>query len=86
MSKGRPKGSLVTGSVQSRVTEMSVGDVVWVETTAERYGHVQREWNLPKSRRTEASREFVMECSVWRAVPASVKDEVLILVRVERTA
>lgn len=83
---GRKRGTLIPGSVQAQIAEMAVGDVKWVETTATRYGHVQREWNLSASRRVEAMREFVMECSVWRAVPSSVKDDVVILVRVERKA
>ena len=81
---GRKPGVLIAGSVQAQVAAMKVGSVVWVETTADKYGHVQREWNLARSRRTPETRGYVIECSVWRAVPASVKDDVAILVRVER--
>ena len=81
---GRKPGVLVAGSVQAQIAAMKVGNVVWVETTAGRYGHVQREWNLARSRRTSETRDYVIECSVWRAVPASVKDDVTVLVRVER--
>lgn len=82
--RGRKPGVLVAGSVQSQIAAMEVGSVIWVETTADKYGHVQREWNLARSRRTPETRDYVIECSVWRAVPASVKDEVAILVRIER--
>lgn len=84
MKRGRKAGTLIAGSVQERISKMDVGDVLWMETTAYDYAHVQREWNLPKSRRAPATKDFVMECSVWRAVPASVQDDVAILVRVER--
>lgn len=75
---------MIAGSTQERISKMAPGDVIWVEATASTYAKTMREWNLPRSRRAQATRDFVIECSVWRAVPSSVRDDVVILVRVER--
>lgn len=78
--------SLHRNSVHAQIAAMAVGDYKWIETTASEYAYVQKVWNLPKHRRTEATRDFVIKCSVWRAVPCSMLDAVKVLVRVERTA
>lgn len=82
--KGRKRGSLIEGSVQHRISLMQPGDTVWVETTAGDYAKVQREWNLPKSRRNELTRDFEMVCSVWQALPVGKLGAPTILVKVER--
>lgn len=83
---GRKPGTLARGSVQERISHMAVGDALWIETSADRYAQVQREYNLPKSRRIPATKDFVIECSVWQAVSASKLCDTRILVRVERKA
>lgn len=65
---------------------MNVGDAVYVETTSERYAQVQREWNLPKSRRVEATKDFVLECSLMQAIYVGKLADPVVLVRVERKA
>ena len=77
-------GTLTPGSVQHRVANMKVGTVLWIETTTARYAQVQREWNLPKSRRIEALKNARITCSVWTALSPVVGQAPKILVRVER--
>lgn len=84
LRRGRKPGSVSVGSVHAQVAAMQVGDAFWIETTADKYGHVQREWNPAATRRPECMKDFVIECSVWRAVPAHVTTDTRILVRVER--
>lgn len=81
---GRKRDTLIPGSTQHQISLMNVGDVKWIETTAEDYPHAQREWNLSKSRRVSATRDFVIACSSWTAV-SSIGKPVVILIRVERT-
>lgn len=75
---------MIRGSVQHQISLMEVGDVKWIETTADKYAQVQREWNLPKSRRAAATKDFVIGCSVWTAVSTTTGVTPAILVRVER--
>lgn len=80
------KRKLTAGSVQHQISLMQIGEVKWIETTPDRYAHVQREWNLPKSRRVPATKDAVLVCSVWTAVGPVVGMPPAVLVRVERTA
>ena len=80
----RKPGVLRPGSVQHQISLMEVGEVKWVETTAEGYAHVQREWNLAKSRRVAALKEYEVSCSVWTAIGPATGQAPVILVRVQR--
>jgi len=77
-------GTMHKGSIQSQVAEMNVGDVRWIETTPEKCAHIQRQWGLAKSRRSDETKDFVMECTAWHAVPVGKIGEAKVLVRVER--
>jgi hypothetical protein len=81
---GRKPNTLIAGSIQYQISQMSIGDVRWIETTLDKYGHVQREWNLAKTRRADALKDFVMCCSVWKANSMKIADDTVILVRIER--
>jgi hypothetical protein len=63
---------------------MEVGDVFWVETTAENHAATQRLWNVPKSRRPEVAKDFILQTSAWNAASASCVGEFTVLVKVER--
>lgn len=82
--KGRKKGSLSLGSVQSTVAAMEVGDVLWVETTRDKCAQVQRQYALPKSRRNADTKDYVIECTSYQALQVATFGSPVILVRVER--
>lgn len=75
------------GSVQHQISLMAVGDIKWVESCPEKYAQVQREWNLPKSRRIKETKSFILECSTWQALRVNrIAEPTLVLVRIQRIA
>ena len=71
-------------SITSKVLSMEVGDVLWVETTEEKYPVIQRAYNFPMSRRPDFAKSWVIECSLYQAVRVSQIGTPYLLVRVER--
>ena len=80
----RKLGSMTEGSIPHQISLMQVGEVKWIETTAEDYQKVERAWHMPNKRRSTASANFVISVSVWRAVSMKFADGLVVLVRVER--
>ena len=83
---GRRRGQVHPNSIQARVLCLEVGGVLYIETTREKYGHVQREWNIAKTRRVPEMKDYIIECTAWQAVSVSTMCEPIVLVRVERVA
>lgn len=73
-------------SVQKQVAQMDVGDIRYIEAHARTYQGIMRQWNAPKSRRLAATKDFIIECSLYQALPVGRIGDVKLLVRVERKA
>lgn len=71
-------------SIQQQISQMSEGEVRYVETSREKYQQTMRAWNPPVTRRRPEIRDFVMECSLYQAVAIGQLLPVVVLVRVER--
>lgn len=73
------------GSLNDTLSQLSVGDYIYMETTSEQHTLLQSRILMPASRRPEPMRHMKFSCGTYTAVGPRVGD-VRVIVRVERLA